>query len=106
MPVTSGDDIMIMKRRRMVIVGHGMVGHKLIQALVRRGATRTWDIVVIGEESQGGYDRVHLSTLFDGASVDDLALESFDIAADPAVTVVANATACRIDRATQVIHAD
>ncbi|MDQ6838509.1 MAG: nitrite reductase large subunit NirB [Actinomycetota bacterium] len=93
-------------RRRMVIVGHGMVGHKLIDAMIRRGATRTWDIVVIGEEPQGGYDRVHLSSLFDGATPDDLALEGVDVRSDPAVTVVAGEQVRGIDRAARAIHTD
>jgi nitrite reductase (NADH) large subunit len=93
-------------RRRLVVIGHGMVGHKLVQALLRRGATRTWDIAVIGEEPQGGYDRVHLSTLFDGTSPEDLALQGLDIASDPAVTVVAGTKVKDVDRAERVIHTD
>lgn len=73
-------------RPTIVIVGHGMVGNKVLDALVRKGATRTWDVVVVGEESRAAYDRVHLSTLFDGASPTDLALGDPAVATDPAVT--------------------
>ena len=38
-----------------------MVGHRFVECLVRRGATVEWDITVIGEETRGAYDRVHLT---------------------------------------------
>src|SRR5262245_10606428 len=51
-----------------------MVGHKLVELLVERGATAEWDIVVFGEEPRPAYDRVGLSSYFSGASEDDLCL--------------------------------
>ncbi|MGH9155837.1 MAG: nitrite reductase large subunit NirB [Acidimicrobiales bacterium] len=62
------------QRRTLVVVGHGMVGHKLIETLVERGATSEWDIVVFCEERHPAYDRVGLSSFFSGASADDLSL--------------------------------
>ena len=105
-------------RRRMVVVGHGMVGHKLVEALVSRGATRTWDITVIGEERHGGYDRVHLSKLFEGATPADLALGAPSapgapsgtgapgLEADPAVTVLSAERVSHIDRAARLVNTD
>src|SRR5438477_332274 len=49
-----------------------MVGHKLVETLVQRGATAEWDVHVFGEEPRHAYDRVGLSSLFDGATADDL----------------------------------
>jgi nitrite reductase (NADH) large subunit len=62
------------QRRTLVVVGHGMVGHKLIETLVERGATAEWDIVAFCEEPRPAYDRVGLSSFFAGASADDLSL--------------------------------
>src|SRR5436190_1265010 len=47
-----------------------MVGHKLVETLVQRGATAEWDVHVFGEEPRHAYDRVGLSSLFDGATAD------------------------------------
>lgn len=55
----------------LVVVGHGMVGHRLVDAAVDRGLTDTWQVIVHAEEDVAAYDRVGLSTWFDGA---DLAL--------------------------------
>ncbi|MDQ6909742.1 MAG: nitrite reductase large subunit NirB [Actinomycetota bacterium] len=61
-------------RRTLVVAGNGMVGHKLIEVLVERGATAEWDIVTFCEEGRVAYDRVGMSSFFDGSSADDLSL--------------------------------
>ena len=48
-------------RPRLVVVGHGMVGHRLVQAAVERGLTATHDVVVVGQEPRPAYDRVALT---------------------------------------------
>ncbi|HEX3393557.1 MAG TPA: nitrite reductase large subunit NirB [Acidimicrobiales bacterium] len=63
-------------RRTLVVVGNGMVGHKLLEVLVERGATAEWDIVTFCEEPRLAYDRVGLSSFFSGATADDLCLVS------------------------------
>src|SRR3954468_22841341 len=62
------------QRRTVVVAGNGMVGHKLVETLVQRGATAEWDIHVFGDETRHAYDRVGLSSLFDGATPEDLIL--------------------------------
>ena len=52
-------------RRRLVVVGHGMVGHRFVQAAIERGLTETHDIVVVGEEPRPAYDRVALTSFFE-----------------------------------------
>ncbi len=61
-------------RRTLVVVGNGMVGHKLVETLVERGATAEWDIVTFCEEPRMAYDRVGLTSFFSGATADDLSL--------------------------------
>ncbi|MGH9265859.1 MAG: FAD-dependent oxidoreductase, partial [Acidimicrobiales bacterium] len=61
-------------RRTLVVAGNGMVGHKLLELLVERGAPAEWDIVTFCEEGRPAYDRVGLSSFFNGASADELSL--------------------------------
>jgi nitrite reductase (NADH) large subunit len=63
-----------MTRRRVVVVGNGMVGHKVVEVLIDRGATTDWDIVVFGEEGRLAYDRVGLSSFFSGTTAEELSL--------------------------------
>ena len=55
--------------KTLVVVGHGMVGHRLVQAAVERGLTDDWRVLVLAEEAVPAYDRVALSTWFDGAEL-------------------------------------
>jgi nitrite reductase (NADH) large subunit len=50
----------------VVVVGNGMVGHRFVSAAVAGGVR---SLTVIGEEVHHAYDRVHLSSLFDGADI-------------------------------------
>ena len=59
---------------RIIVVGNGMVGQKFVDAFVEGGGLAGRELVVIGEESRPAYDRVALSTWFDGATIDDLNL--------------------------------
>ena len=65
---------------KVLVVGYGMVGHRLVRECLARGID---DITVVGEEVHPAYDRVHLSSLFDGATPEDLALGD-----EPDVTLV------------------
>ncbi len=59
---------------KLVIVGNGMVGHRLIELLHDADGAAGWDVTVFGEEPRLAYDRVHLSDYFSGASAETLAL--------------------------------
>ncbi len=62
------------RRRTLVVAGNGMVGQRLLEVLVERGATAEWDIVTFCEEPRVAYDRVALSSLFSGSTPADLEL--------------------------------
>ena len=40
-----------MRRRTVAVVGHGMVGHRFVEALPARDTEGAWQIVVFGEEA-------------------------------------------------------
>ncbi|MGW2018119.1 nitrite reductase large subunit NirB [Streptomyces sp. NPDC001927] len=66
----------------LVLIGHGMVGHRLLEALAERGALADpadpgapgWRVVVLAEEDVPAYDRVHLSSVFTGTDPNQLGL--------------------------------
>ncbi|MGH3946845.1 MAG: nitrite reductase large subunit NirB [Pseudonocardiaceae bacterium] len=60
--------------RTLVVAGHGMVGHRMVEALVGRDVSRQWRIVVLAEEGRAAYDRVALSSYVDTWDAQSLAL--------------------------------
>jgi len=88
---------------RLVVVGHGMVGHRLLQELVDRGAHERWSITVVGEEPVPAYDRVHLSAVFDGATSDDLSLVAPGFAEAHGIEQLTGDEVVAIDRAARVV---
>ncbi len=73
--------------RKLLVIGNGMVGHRLIELLQSNGALEQWDVTVIGEERLPAYDRVGLSGLFDGKTADQLSLTSEAWYAEHGVTL-------------------
>ena len=63
---------------KIVVVGHGMVGHRFVEVLARDTATAHLetpiDVTVLCEENLPAYDRVQLSSYFSGKTADDLSL--------------------------------
>ncbi|MFK8022466.1 MAG: nitrite reductase large subunit NirB [Ilumatobacter sp.] len=62
------------ERRHVVVAGNGMVGQRFVERLVANDVDQAFRITVIGEEPRLAYDRVALSSWFEGRSEDDLCL--------------------------------
>ncbi|ANY05924.1 nitrite reductase large subunit NirB [Pseudonocardia sp. HH130630-07] len=71
---------------RLVVVGNGMVGHRLVSAMRDRDTAGAWEITVLGAETRRAYDRVALSSYVDGASEEELRLDDDGLRCDPLVT--------------------
>jgi NAD(P)H-nitrite reductase large subunit len=55
-----------MSRRRLVIVGNGMGGARLVEDLLSRGGRELFEIAVYGDEPYGAYNRILLSSVLAG----------------------------------------
>ncbi|MEU6697910.1 nitrite reductase large subunit NirB [Pseudonocardia sp. NPDC046786] len=83
---------------RLVVVGNGMVGHRLVAAMRDRDTAGDWEITVLGEESRRAYDRVALSSYVDGNSEEDLRLDDDALRGDPLVTYHLGDAVATLDR--------
>ena len=61
-------------RRHLVLVGHGMVGQRFLEAFAERDGTSGWQVTVLAEEPRPAYDRVHLTSWFSGTTAEELSL--------------------------------
>ncbi|SIO07578.1 nitrite reductase large subunit NirB [Paraburkholderia phenazinium] len=86
----------------VVVVGHGMVGHKLLESLVD-DARCALHITVLCEEPRPAYDRVHLSEFFSGKSAEDLSLVKPGFFERENVLLKLNAKAVAVDRAARTV---
>ncbi|SMF04792.1 assimilatory nitrite reductase (NAD(P)H) large subunit precursor [Alteromonadaceae bacterium Bs31] len=65
-----------MSSEKIVVVGNGMVGHKLIDNLIQHEEADQFELITFSEEPRLAYDRVQLSSYFAGASAEDLMMTS------------------------------
>lgn len=82
---------------KIIVIGHGMVGHKFLEELHQLQFPET-QVTVLCEEPRMAYDRVHLSEFFAGKTADDLALTNEDFFANSGFAVRLNSRVVSIDR--------
>ncbi|MCC7642429.1 MULTISPECIES: nitrite reductase large subunit NirB [unclassified Janthinobacterium] len=88
----------------IVVLGHGMVGHKFLERLALENAPHL-SVTVLCEEPRPAYDRVHLSEFFSGKSADDLSLVAPGFFDKGNVVLKLNARAVSIDRVAKTVTA-
>jgi nitrite reductase (NADH) large subunit len=86
---------------KVVVIGHGMVGHKFVETL--SNAAPGAQVTVLCEEPRPAYDRVHLSEFFAGKSAQDLSLVAPGFFEREGLNLKLNAKAVAIDRAAKTV---
>ncbi|MCK6265452.1 nitrite reductase large subunit NirB [Vibrio sp. ZSDE26] len=85
-----------MSKQRIVVVGNGMVGHKFIDTLIKSSGDDA-EIITFSEEKYLAYDRVQLTSYFDGKSAEDLAMTSEAYYQENGVSYVVNEKVTSLD---------
>ncbi|MFG3285211.1 nitrite reductase large subunit NirB [Streptomyces sp. NPDC048111] len=89
----------------LVVVGHGMVGQRFLEALAERGATGRTRVVVLCEEPRPAYDRVHLTSYFQGTTPDELGLVPDGFLREHGIELYVDDPAESVDRAARTVTA-
>lgn len=93
--------------RNVVVVGHGMVGHRFTEALRSRDVDGAWRVTVLAEEADAAYDRVGLTGYTEHWDRSQLALPGNDYSGDDHVELRLGSRVTEIDRtAKKVLTAD
>jgi len=87
---------------KVIVIGHGMVGHKLVESLAETGRDHL-EVTILCEEPRPAYDRVHLSEFFAGKSAEDLSLVTPGFFERDNLLLKLNARAEAIDRVAKVV---
>ena len=91
------------RKQTLVVVGNGMVGHRLLELMVAKGASDRWNLVSFGEEPRVAYDRVHLSQYFEGKTAADLSLVEPGFYQEYGIQSYTGDRVVAIDRSRQVV---
>src|SRR6185369_7863697 len=89
--------------RNVVVVGHGMVGHRFVEALRSRDTAGTWRVTVLAEESDAAYDRVGLTGYTEHWDRARLGLPGNHFCDDELVELRLGRPVVRIDRAAKSV---
>ncbi|MET8575107.1 nitrite reductase large subunit NirB [Streptomyces sp. NPDC005012] len=105
MPTTDSAAIPSAAASTIVLVGHGMVGQRFLEALAERGLTATHRVVVLCEEPRPAYDRVHLTSYFSGTTPDELSMTDLEFIEKHGIELRLGDPAESIDRAARTVTA-
>jgi nitrite reductase (NADH) large subunit len=93
-------------RQRLVVIGNGMAGARVVEEVLERGGGEQFAITVFGEEPHGNYNRIMLSHVLAGEEhEDDIVLNSHDWYADNGVVLQAGVRVERVDTHAKVVYA-
>ncbi|MDV7352611.1 nitrite reductase large subunit NirB [Rhodococcus sp. NPDC019627] len=95
-----------MSRKSAVVIGHGMVGHRFVEALRARDESDDWSVTVLCEEPLPAYDRVGLSSYVGAWDPKELALAGNDYQGDALVDLRIGRRAASIDRESRKVTTD
>ena len=87
----------------VVLVGHGMVGQRFLEALVEQYPRPGLRVTVLAEEPRRAYDRVHLTSWFSGTSSDELSMCSQEFVDLHGIDMRLGDPAETIDRAARTV---
>ncbi len=85
--------------KKIVVIGHGMVGHQFLKSLPAGAA----QVTILCEEARPAYDRVHLSEFFSGKSAEELSLVEEGFFDRDDMVLKLNGRAVAIDRAAHTV---
>ena len=92
-----------MAKQQLLLIGHGMVGQRYLEALVAQGGREQFDITVLCEEPLPAYDRVGLTSYFSGKTADDLSLVPQGFFEEHDIDLKLKTRADSIDRAAKTV---
>lgn len=95
-----------MKKMKLVVVGNGMAGMRVVEELLKI-APDLYDITVFGDEPYPNYNRIMLSpVLANEQTIDDIILNSREWYAENNIALYTSARINKIDRKARVVYAE
>jgi NAD(P)H-dependent nitrite reductase large subunit len=87
-----------MSKERLVVIGNGMAGARLVDDLFARGGASRFDVVMFGDEPCGNYNRILLSSVLSRShKADDIFINPMSWYASKGITLHAGSRVEQID---------
>ena len=93
-------------RKTIVVIGHGMVGHRFCERLIEYDQAQQYRVVTFCEEPRAAYDRVGLTSFFAGRNAKALMLANLDWYREQGIELYVGDRAGAIDRERRIVTSD
>ncbi len=94
------------RRERVLVIGNGMAGARVVEEILDRGGGDAFEIVMFGEESGGNYNRISLSNVLAGSEdPEEIFLNPLEWYEENDVTLHSGVRVERIDRFARTVTA-
>ena len=93
-------------QKTLVVIGHGMVGHRFCEKLVEFDTRNEWKIVTFCEEPRAAYDRVGLTSFFAHRDAEKLMLARLEWYREKGIDLHIGDRADAIDREKKVVTSE
>ena len=94
-------------RERLVVVGNGMAGARVVEEVLQRGGGDRFEITMFGDEPHGNYNRISLSNVLAGSEDPrDIFLNPLDWYSENGVTLHAGRRVVAVDRFARTLRTD
>lgn len=100
---SSASPVTGLEQQKLIVVGNGMVGQKVLAALTAADTEGRYQITTFAEEPRPAYDRVHLSAYFTTRDAEALSLAPLAWFDEQGVTLHLGDGVSAIDRAQKTI---
>ena len=96
-----------MSKRKLIVIGNGMAGSRLLAELLARGGGERYQITVFGDEPGGAYNRILLSDVLNGSKApDSIVTHPLDWYERGGICLRAGERITAIDRENQTVTSD
>ena len=95
-----------MSQKNIIVIGNGMVGYKFCERLTDADTNKEFKISTFCEEGRPAYDRVHLSSYFDGSTAEDLLMAAESWYTERDIDLFIGDKAISIDRENKTVTSE
>src|SRR5262245_11768485 len=95
------------KKKRLVVIGNGMAGARLVEDVLARGGGESFEIVMFGDEPYGNYNRILLSGVLAGSNdPKDIFINSLSWYEANSIRLHAGVHVVEIDRRAKIVRGE